>query len=389
MSDRLTKILKITLSCLLLTLLTACGGVSPQTMAQQRLFPELSLEFLGEYQLPKTQFKDTPVGGLSGITYDQQKGRLYAVSDDRSERAPARFYTLNLILNENTPTIETIDIENVTFLKNEQGQTYPQGTIDSEGIALSPRGTVFISSEGDMTQGILPFIKEYDLETGEVQQQLRIPDRFLPNTDPEQTEPQGIQNNLGFEHLTINNVGLGGATGDPFRLFTATESSLIQDGIPTTTQDEARIRFLHYVIGPIGSPLLVAEHLYLLDPSRSDTLNNGLTELLALPQEGNFLSLERTFGLTGFGAKLYEVAISNATDTSRVESLNGELGELQPLRKKLLLDLSTLGIELDNLEGMTLGPRLSDGRQTLIAISDDNFNNIQVNQFLLFALNQN
>jgi hypothetical protein len=57
------------------------------------------------------------------------------------------------------------------------------------------------------------------------------------------------------------------------------------------------------------------------------------------------------------------------------------------LRKKLLLDLNELGISLDNLQGMTLGPRLSDGTQSLLLVSNNNFVKEQGSQFLLFRLN--
>lgn len=56
------------------------------------------------------------------------------------------------------------------------------------------------------------------------------------------------------------------------------------------------------------------------------------------------------------------------------------------VKKKLLLDLKELGILLDNLEGMTLGSRLPDGTQSLLLVSDNNFNSEQVTQFLLFRL---
>jgi 3-phytase len=36
---------------------------------------------------------ETPIGGLSGVTYDAVNKRFYAISDDRSQVAPARFYT--------------------------------------------------------------------------------------------------------------------------------------------------------------------------------------------------------------------------------------------------------------------------------------------------------
>jgi hypothetical protein len=50
--------------------------------------------------------------------------------------------------------------------------------------------------------------------------------------------------------------------------------------------------------------------------------------------------------------------------------------------------LSTLGIYLDNLEGMALGPRLPDGSRSLLVVSDDNFKEAQMTQFLLFRLKE-
>ena len=143
---------------------------------------------------------------------------------------------------------------------------------------------------------------------------------------------------------------------------------------------------MHYVINPFGDPVLVSEQLYLLDRGNSETISSGLSEMLALPKEGFFLGLERSINLTGYGVKIYQVAASDATDISPLPNIKGEIGQIRPLRKKLLLDLDRLGIELDNLEGMTLGPRLSDGSQTLVMVSDDNFNKDQITQFLLFKL---
>ena len=51
-----------------------------------------------------------------------------------------------------------------------------------------------------------------------------------------------------------------------------------------------------------------------------------------------------------------------------------------------MLDLDDLGIPLDNVEGMTFGPRLPDGRRSVVLVSDDNFAASQFTQFLLFAL---
>ena len=382
LSRAIKKIISVTIALALLCSIAGCGTPRP-VKAEDRIFLDLSLEFLGKYELPATVFKDTPVGGLSALTYDKQKDRFYVLSDDRSRLAPARFYTIDLDI-EQTDTGETginnLTIEDVTFLTDEQGNTYPAGSIDPEGIALSPRKTLFISSEGDPSQNIAPFIGEFDLKTGQKKLNVPIPKRYLTDVTD---EPQGIRNNLAFESLTINPTGL--AELDPFRLFTATESALTQDEL-TEAEAKARIRLMHYGINPFGSPILVAEHLYLLAPASVETISNGLTELLALKEEGNFLSLERTFGFTGVGAKIFQVVVGNATDTSNISSLKENIDRVRPLKKKLLLDLKELGIYLDNLEGMTFGPQLSDGSRSLILVSDNNFNEEQLTQFLLFRL---
>ena len=356
--------------------LTACG-TTPIT-AQERTFLNLSLEFLDRYELPK--FNDTPLRGLSALTYDRQQNRFYVLSDDRSQFAPARFFTLNVKLAQaEAVKIDDVTVESVTFLTDGQGE-FPKGQIDPEGIALSPRGTIFISSEGVPSQNVAPFIGEFDQKTGQIRQSLRIPERYLPH----QTEdgPIGVRENLGFESLTLSPSGL--AADDPFRLFTAVESALHQDS-PSDPADNDRVRLLHYVIGPVGPPVLLAEHLYLLDSPPDGAIAYGLTELITLDKEGYFLSLERSYGSSGWGAKIFEVVIGNATDTFRIASLS-RLGQVVPLKKKLLLDLSELGIDLDNLEGMSLGPHLSDGSQSLVLVSDDNFKDNQVTQLLLFRL---
>ena len=97
--------------------------------------------------------------------------------------------------------------------------------------------------------------------------------------------------------------------------------------------------------------------------------------------------MERTFGFTGAGAKIFQVVVGDATDTSTYKNLQ-DISQVRPLKKKLLLDLADLGIYLDNLEGMTIGGRLPDGSRSLILISDDNFNEEQVSQLLLFRLQE-
>ncbi|NDJ19857.1 endonuclease/exonuclease/phosphatase [Myxacorys almedinensis A] len=367
----------------LLGVLTACS--LPQVSAEDRLFLPLSLEFLGSYTLDTKTFNDTTVGGLSALTYDRQQEQFYAVSDDRSERAPARFYTLKLEIDtaSGQPSLKQVNIQNVTLLKDKEGKTFAPRTIDPEGLALSQTGAVWISSEGVVKDGVPPFIGEFDLKTGQMRRTLPIPEAYLPDSSNPTQQQRGIRDNLGFEALTVS---ANGTPTDPFRLFAAVESPLIQDLDPPDPQQSAKNRLLHYLIEG-DRATIISEHVYPLEPKPMAAVDHGLTELLSIDQAGHFLSLERTFSLSGFQVKLFQTATGTATDSSTIESLRGDLKGTQLARKRELFDFSQLGITIDNLEGMTLGPRLPDRSQSLILVSDDNFNTFtQVTQFLLFRV---
>jgi hypothetical protein len=375
-------------------LLTGCS--LPQVSAESRLFSPITLEFIDDYSLPPTSIKDVPVGGLSGLTYDAKAGVFYAISDDRSGFAPARFYTLTPKIGTDKtsgkPTIKTVDITTTTTISQPDGKPYPRNQIDAEGIALSPRGTIFISTEGDTRVGLAPTINEHNLTTGQWIQSLPIPQAYIPVKGGEGM-PQGVQNNKGFEGLAINTD----ATGDLFRVFAAIENPLIQDRTiapsattSTTTTEPTpipkdRLRMIHYALMS-GRSDLIGEYIYELDPAPMGTIEHGLSEILALDNAGRFLGLERSLGLAGFSAKLFQFSFAGAKDVQGMQSLQGLPADSPPVRKKLLFDFTSLGITLDNVEGMALGPKLPDGSQSLWIVSDDNFDKDQVTQFLLFRI---
>jgi hypothetical protein len=56
------------------------------------------------------------------------------------------------------------------------------------------------------------------------------------------------------------------------------------------------------------------------------------------------------------------------------------------MTKELLFDLDTLGIYLDNIEGITLGPVLPNGSRSVVVVSDNNFSATQVTQFIAFEV---
>lgn len=378
----------LVLSAIVSLSLSACSV--PQVKAEDRLFQDISLEFLGETIVPKALEVDkTPVGGLSGITYSPKDNVFYAVSDDRSTKAPARFYQFKLDLDLDLDAMSSKPIEvkftGVTTLKNAAGNEYEKGTIDPEGIAITPQGTVWISSEGAAIDSIPPFIQEHDIKTGKLLRSLRIPDQYISRTD-DKGNRQGVQNNMGFESLTLNaNAARMGAT-EPYRVFTAAENALEQDKNPDPESTEGdRVRFMHYSVQDRRIDL-IAEYLYALEDKPIKGEKFGLTEMISLDGSGRFLSLERRFGLAGFGVKLFQTVFAGSKDTSMLPSTQGLDTVVKPAQKELVADLSTLDITLDNLEGMTIGPRLPDGSQSLIMVSDDNFNPLQKTQILVFRI---
>ena len=341
---------------------------------------------------------DVPVGGLSGVTYDAANNRYYAISDDRSSNA--RFYTFTL-----DPVTNAVTFTNVIQLKDASGTPFALNKLDPEGIALTKNGTVFISSEGEANPAAgrvsNPFVKEFSLTTGQELRSLTVPTKFLPvvqdtngsgTINAGDTQTSGIRNNLAFESLTIS--------PDQKTLFTATENALFQDGVVADVNVGTRSRIVQY---NLTTGQAEKEYLYNTDPVAfpvpANTPNpfstNGLVDLLAIDNRGTFLALERSFttGLTGTGntIKIYEITLQGATDISTNVSLSSltseQLAAIAPVQKRLLLNLDDLALPTgtDNIEGITFGPKLADGRQSIMLVSDNNFSAAQFTQILTLS----
>ena len=81
------------------------------------------LSFIGQQTLPTASFfAGTQIGGLSGIDYTGG-GSFVAISDDRSQINPARFYTLDLALT--STAFSGVTFTKVTDFKTPAGTTYP------------------------------------------------------------------------------------------------------------------------------------------------------------------------------------------------------------------------------------------------------------------------
>src|SRR3954453_24201188 len=319
------------------------------------------LQFLGQAIVPTgTMFRATTVGGLSSITYDAKRGVYYALSDDPSQFQPARYYPVGLDVRDGRLTDGDVHFQDVTTFLAPDGKPYAFNTLDPEGLVLTKDRQLILTSEGFANSLIDPFVRRYALD-GAFLGSLPIPKAFLPTAD----HSSGVRPNLAFESA--------GVPPDGRFLFTASENPLYQDGPAATIANGSRSRILRY---NLQTGRLDRQYEYDTDPAAqppvpaSQFSANGIDEILPLNNEF-LITMERSFSVgapgTGNTIKLYGVALPGATDVNGVFRLPNHV---RPARKQLLLDLDVLGLALDNVEGMTLGPRLRDGRQTLVLVSD-------------------
>jgi hypothetical protein len=375
------KRLAIVLAVLAAMLLVPFPGVDARPV---QVDPGDGQVMLTDYELIGTlnfstgyQFKDTTVGGLSSITYDESRGVFYALSDDRSQINPARYYTLGIDLADGQLDPGDITFLDVTTLLDKSGHTYPPLSLDPEGIVLARPGFLFISSEGatNVTPPLNPFVNRYNLP-GMQNKAATVPEKFLPDA----AGTQGVRNNLAFESLNV--------TPNRQYLYTAAEGALVQDGPAANLGVASNARILQYVLSQ-ESP--ASEYVYVVNPVPNVPVPpsafrvNGLVELLPLDNVGSMLAMERAFSVgVGNTVHLYQIQTQGATDVSGYFALPGSF---VPVEKQFLLDVQTdLGIVPDNLEGMAFGSPLPDGRLPLILVSDNNFDPAAVTQFIVLAV---
>jgi hypothetical protein len=349
-------------------------ATAPAALANEPPERALKLDFLGQQIFPTaTTFEGTTFGGLSGFAYDHRRKVYYALSDDQ---VGMRFYTLRIDVKHGAPTVQIVG---VTTLRDASGEPFAALSADPEGLALTDRNTLVLTSEGFATRLIDPWVREFSLD-GRQLSAFPVPAAFLPLADG----TRGVRQNLGFESAAVTPSGR--------YLFTATEGALVQDGPPATVGAGSPARILRY---DLETRELDRQFVYWTDaiaeppvPSTQFAVN-GLVELLPLDKD-SLLAMERSFSVgapgTGNTIKLYQVELGRADDVNGFDSLAALLGGLTPAAKTLLLDLKVLGIPLDNVEGMAFGPDLRDGRRSLILVSDNNFSPAAFTQFLFFAV---
>ncbi|MDB5901117.1 MAG: esterase-like of phytase family protein [Ramlibacter sp.] len=335
------------------------------------------LRLLGETTLPPgMSFQGTTVGGLSAIDHDPTTGMWIALSDDRSELQPARFYTLRVALAPGRLNVEVLE---VTTLLQGDGSPFPKRqmggeVVDPEGARLLPQGRGLLwASEGDYPANQSPSLREARLDGSQVR------DFDVPAELQFSRPGTGPRANLTFEGLAL--------TPDARTAWVAMEAALQQDGpVPGVGRPGGPCRFTAFDIAT-GRPTRQLAYIPDAIPQASSLpggpADNGVSEILMIDAD-RMLVLERAFMFgVGMSLRVYEIDTRGATDTLGMPRLRP--GEYRPAEKRFVADFSQLGLSrLDNTEGMCWGPLLQNGRRTLVFVSDDNFRAAQITQFAAF-----
>ncbi len=326
--------------------------------------------------------KTVAAGNYSGIAHLHDD--IYAVVSDKSDSA--LYFNFRIQVNPKTGELE--QVENLGFTERTDGtmndgkpwQGLEKG-FDHEAIVKVSDSTLVIASEGYCC------LKEFSiLPTSADAAKVGYPQNLWESRWPSSE----FYPNYNFESLSFDSVHQ--------YLWTIPESTLRKDGQPATPQNGLtnRLRLMRLNWGKIKEDSNKEEYseqvsskkdsrymmtyAYQMDqPSthkKADIYVMGVSELCLLP-DGQLLVLEREAFISKIkiGAfckcKLYLINPLNSEEFSMKEKFSSDT----PFLKKRLLTEWKTGLSLSkrsfaNYEGMCLGPKLEDGSQVVILLSD-------------------
>ncbi len=271
---------------------------------------------------------NVPAANFSGIT--PIGDNRYAVISDKQDGDG--FWEFEIRQNETTGQVEDMSV--IAFHNNGGNRR------DAEGIAFFPdSNTVFVSAEDDQR------IKEYSLDGNLTGRELAV---------PEQLQLANINNNYGFEALTYcDKTGL---------FWTCTENTLKSDSAVSDDKNPVPAKIRVQSFDRHMQPL--EQFIYETDAplARGEVkqMAFGIPELLALP-DSNLLVLEREF--------LVAQGYLGSYVTNKIYKVRPAV-EGKTLQAQWTTSLGLFSHTIANYEGMCLGIKLADGRQTILLVSD-------------------
>ena len=326
--------------------------------------------------------KTVAAGNYSGIAHLHDD--IYAVVSDKSDSA--LYFNFRILVNPKTGEPE--QVENLGFTERIDGtlndgkpwQGLEKG-FDHEAIVKVSDSTLVIASEGYCRLKEFPILPT-SADAAKVGYQQNLWESRWPSAD--------FYPNYNFESLAFDSARQ--------YLWTIPESTLRKDGQPATPQNGLanQLRLMRFDWGKMKEnrnkeeyskqvsskkdSRYMTTYAYQMDqPSthkKADIYVMGVSELCVLP-DGQLLVLEREAFIPKIkiGAfckcKLYQINPLNSEEFAMKEKFSSDTPFL---KKKLLTEWKT-GLSLSkrsfaNYEGMCLGPKLEDGSQVVILLSD-------------------
>ena len=301
---------------------------------------------------PQKHFLNTiPPGNYSGIA--NMGGDVYAMVSDKSDSA--LYFNVRLYISRQTG--ELLQAEYM----GSKGRVDAAG-LDNEAIAKVSDSTIEAMGEADGNEKTAEAQGKRNVADGKAQPKLwewSMPEKeFWPN--------------YGFESLAYDSIGR--------KLWTINESTMRRDGKAATPQDPHKnvLRLMSFNRDDLTAAPVA--YLYRMDMpttmKAAQTYAMGVSELCALP-DGQLLVLEREAFVpkTKLGAfcqcKLYVVNPSAEKPYPLEKCVEADA----PYVSKRLLTSWRTSITLfsqnwANYEGMCLGPRLENGDQVVVLVSD-------------------
>lgn len=291
-----------------------------------------------------------PAGNYSGIAHIE--GDRFALVSDKQEADGWTEVSISFRPSG--------DIDRMRFIANHYDTGKHGKARDSEGIAYVPGRGFFVSAENDQQ------ILELSMDGSPTGRSLSVPTCYRRSN---------IFANCGFEALTYN--------ADQGIFWTTTEQGLKSDVTALSTLASRKPTLLR--IQSFGPDLQPLEQFAYSTEAPATTLKPkhyafGVPELLAL-NDSTLIVMERElnipdgYNLAQCNIRLFSVNLRSGQAIADTTLPLNKMKREDFLPKKHLFSFSTVihiigRKDFANYEGMCLGPKLSDGRQTLLLVAD-------------------
>ncbi|QJU57858.1 esterase-like activity of phytase family protein [Sphingomonas sp. AP4-R1] len=321
-----------------------------------------------------TRYQNQVIAGLSGIDYNAATNTFIAQRDNTISGVSPVAFTLQAVPQAGGGyTMQFTGVNTLGGTNN--------GLTGLESIRYDPNGNgVWVTSEAPNAV--------YHIDSNGVRTQITLPASVTGRT------PAGASN-YGLEGMTFTPDG---------SLWVSRENALQGDAtnvirLSQIGTDGALLSQYAYQLDSVSAPNRPGS--VIANPPGGGVGNNGVSEILAV-SDTSFLVLERawdglstTDGVSHNSIRIYQVDLAGATDVSGIQFLDGGT-PYSALTKTLLFDsqslaavLGTYDTKIDNIEGMTFGPTLADGRRSLTLVSDNNNSTGQrKTQFIVLGVNE-